>query len=73
MTQLVFIENDRVVTDSLTVAESFDKRHADVKRDIRNLESSDEFNASNFAHIEYKDGRNRTQENTSSLRTGFPS
>lgn len=34
--ELVFIENNRVVTDSLTVAEVFDKRHDSVIRDIEN-------------------------------------
>ncbi|MDT2173152.1 phage antirepressor protein, partial [Paenibacillus larvae] len=32
MNQLVFIENGKTVTDSLTVAEVFGKRHADVLR-----------------------------------------
>lgn len=34
MTQLVFIINGRVVTDSLTVAEVFEKEHKHVMRDI---------------------------------------
>ena len=34
MNQLVFIENNRVVTDSLTVAEVFGKDHRNVVRDI---------------------------------------
>lgn len=34
MNQLVFIENNRVVTDSLTVAEVFEKEHKHVVRDI---------------------------------------
>jgi anti-repressor protein len=34
--QLVFIDNNRVVTDSLTVAECFGKRHDLVLRDIEN-------------------------------------
>lgn len=34
MNQLVFIENNRVVTDSLTVAEVFGKEHKHVVRDI---------------------------------------
>jgi Rha family phage regulatory protein len=32
--ELVFIENNRVVTDSLTVAEVFGKEHKHVVRDI---------------------------------------
>jgi len=34
MNQLVFFENNRVVTDSLTVAEAFGKEHKHVVRDI---------------------------------------
>ncbi|WP_185971117.1 hypothetical protein [Alkalicoccobacillus porphyridii] len=47
MTQLVFIENSHVVTDSLTVADSFGKSH-EVRRDIRHLECSKKFPLSNF-------------------------
>lgn len=36
MEKLVFIENKKVVTDSLTVAEVFGKTHDNVMRDIRN-------------------------------------
>jgi|GEM_PF-4551326 len=32
MNQLVFIENNRVVTDSLTVAECFNKNHKPISR-----------------------------------------
>lgn len=48
MNQLVFIENNRVVTDSLTVAECFNKNHNHVLRDIeiqiRKLFEADEAN-----------------------------
>lgn len=40
MNQLVFIQNDDVLTDSITIAEMFDKRHDIVLRDIRNTISS---------------------------------
>lgn len=60
MSQLVFIENNQVVTDSLTVAEVFGKRHDTVLRDIRNLGCSNEFNLHNFAEVDYTDERNRT-------------
>lgn len=60
MNQLVFVENGEAVTDSLTVAEVFGKRHDSVMRDIRNLECSEEFNLHNFAEIDYTDERNRT-------------
>lgn len=37
MNQLVFINNEQVVTDSVTVAGNFEKRHDNVMRDIENL------------------------------------
>lgn len=36
MNQLVFIQHNRVVTDSLTIAEVFNKEHKNVMRDIEN-------------------------------------
>lgn len=78
MTKLVFIENGRPVTDSLTVAATFGKRHADVMRDIRSLDSSEEFNQRNFAQVNYVDGANRkypkyliTQDGFSFLVMGY--
>jgi Rha family phage regulatory protein len=56
--QLVFIENGRPVTDSLTVAEVFGKEHKHVLRDIRELECSAEFSQSNFGHTPYKHPQN---------------
>lgn len=48
--ELVFLgENGRPVTNSLKVAEIFDKRNRDVLRDIRNLSCSKEFHERNFA------------------------
>lgn len=32
--QLVFIQNDRIVTDSLTVTEVFGEHHRNVVRDV---------------------------------------
>lgn len=75
---LVFIENNRPVTDSLTVAETFGKRHADVLRAIENLECSAEFTERNFASSEYRDSTGRalhkivmTQDGFSFLVMGF--
>lgn len=52
---LVFNKEDKPMTDSRRVAEYFDKRHADVLRDIGNLECSKEFTERNFALSYYKD------------------
>ena len=65
MKQLVFIENGRPVTDSLTVAEVFNKRHADVLRDIEvQLEKlheagEGEWGLSNFAQTQYQHPQNK--------------
>lgn len=77
--KLVFIENSRPVTDSLTVSETFGKRHDDVLRAIRNLECSDEFRSRNFAETPYVHEQNRqtytkyiiTQDGFSFLVMGF--
>lgn len=48
------------VVSSLDVAETFEKRHADVLRDIENLGCSTEFRERNFAFSEYKvEGNNK--------------
>jgi anti-repressor protein len=69
--KLVYIDNKRPVTDSLIVAETFSKRHADVMRDIRNLECSEEFNQRNFAQIDYTDESNRTYPKYLITQDGF--
>ncbi|MEK4669183.1 Rha family transcriptional regulator [Niallia sp. FSL R7-0271] len=68
MSQLVFIDRKRVVTDSLTVAEVFGKEHKNVKRDILNqvekiaLTDEVDFIGLNFERIDYVDGKGRKQE-----------
>ncbi|MFD2702772.1 phage antirepressor KilAC domain-containing protein [Paenibacillus shunpengii] len=66
MSQLVFIENGRVVTDSLTVAKEFGKTHAHVLRDIevqlRKLDEADEreWGVSNFGEAYYQNEQNKS-------------
>ena len=63
MNELVKInDNNQVTTDSLTVADRFGKRHRDVLRSIKLLKCSKDFNARNFAPVEYLDqkGEKRT-------------
>lgn len=69
--KLVFIENNRPVTDSLTVAETFGKRHDRVLQDIRDLDCSEEFNLHNFVEVEYTDSRNRTYPKYLITKDGF--
>lgn len=59
MSNLVFIENNKVVTDSLTVADVFGKEHARVMRDIRELGCSEEFRVGNFAESSYINSQNK--------------
>ncbi|QPC47140.1 hypothetical protein G8O30_16010 (plasmid) [Mangrovibacillus cuniculi] len=55
---LVFVQSDKVVTDSLMVAEVFGKEHARVMRDIRELGCSKEFRVGNFAESSYVNQQN---------------
>jgi anti-repressor protein len=68
---LVFIENQRPVTDSLIVAQTFGKEHKHVMRDIRELECSAEFNQSNFGLTDYQDNMNRTYQKYLITQDGF--
>lgn len=62
MNQLVFLVNNEPVTDSLTIADVFDKRHSDVIRDIEtqvsklNEAGEQEFGKRNFALSSYQSG-----------------
>ena len=63
--QLVFIENNRAVTDSLTVAEVFGKNHNHVLRDIEqqieklNEAGEGEWGVSNFGQTHYQHQQNK--------------
>lgn len=57
--KLVFIENNRPVTDSLMVSETFSKSHDKVLRDIRELGCSEEFRLANFGESSYVNGQGR--------------
>lgn len=65
MEKLVFIDKGQAVTDSLTVAEVFGKRHDSVIRDIDNqveklIEAGEkEFSLHNFVESSYKNERGR--------------
>ncbi len=59
MENLVFVKNEKVLTDSLRVAEAFNKRHDQVLRDIRNLGCSLEFRLHNYAESKYINSQNK--------------
>ena len=48
---IVEVDNGKMFTTSLIVAEAFEKEHKDVLRAISNLECSQEFNERNFAPV----------------------
>lgn len=69
--KLVFIENNRPLTDSLTVAEKFGKEHARVLRDIRELSCSEQFRVGNFAESTYVNGQGREMPKITIAFDGF--
>lgn len=60
MSDLVFIDGRRVITDSLTIATTFGKRHDNVIRDIANAlsEVDKEWGALNFEETTYTNHQN---------------
>ena len=68
---LVFVENDRPVTDSLTVADVFSKRHDNVMQDIRNIGCSKEFSLLNFQESTYLNDRGREYPRIIMTEQGF--
>ena len=69
-TELSVIDG-QVTTTSLHVAEHFGKRHDDVIKRIRALDCSPEFNARNFADVEYVDGKGEKRPYYRMTRDGF--
>lgn len=59
------------ITTSLDIAETFDKEHFNVLRDIRELKCSDKFKAFNFEGSTYIDLRNKKQPMYYVTRDGF--
>lgn len=71
METLVKIENSQEVTNSLLVAEKFNKNHRDVMRSIRDLLSSAQNCAHLFIESSYIDTSNRTYPMYMMNRDGF--
>lgn len=70
MTKRINKEEVTVCT-SLDVAETFQKEHARVLRDIRELECSEEFRLGNFAESSYVNSQNKKQPMYYIKRDGF--
>ncbi len=67
----VFVKDGKAFTNSLDVAEKFEKRHTNVLRAISNIECSQSFNRLNFELISYKDDRGRQQNMFEMAKNGF--
>lgn len=63
--------NDRLVTTSKNVAEAFCKRHDDVLRKLKSLDCSPEFNARNFAVVDYIDSKGEKRPCYEMTKDGF--
>lgn len=57
--QLVFVQDKQAVTDSLTIANAFEKGHDKVLRDIRGLKCSEQFRLANFGESSYMNKQRR--------------
>lgn len=62
---------EKLITTSLKVAEVFEKEHARVLRDIRELLCSEEFRNGNFAESSYINSQNKKQPMYQITRDGF--
>ena len=71
MNTLVTIDHDQIVADSRTLAEKFQKRHADVLRAYDKLHCSPEFSQRNFASSEFLDARGKPRRFITMTKDGF--
>jgi anti-repressor protein len=70
--KLVYVNNNRPVTDSLTIAETFGKEHRRVMQDIRELGCSEQFRVHHFVHTPYVHEQNgQTYEKCLMTEQGF--
>lgn len=68
---IVQIDDGKMFTTSLIVAQAFEKNHYDVLKAISNLECSPEFNERNFTAVEYKDAKGEMRPAYRLTRDGF--
>jgi Rha family phage regulatory protein len=65
-------KSGKVVVSSRDIARVFEKRHADVMRDVRTiLDVDDDFNQRNFALVEYTDAKGESRPEYLITRDGF--
>ena len=66
-----FGKEEKSVVTSLDIAETFEKEHKNVLRDIRELECSEEFRRLNFEQSEYLNEQSHKQPMYLITRDGF--
>ncbi len=71
MHNLVNIDQDRIVTDSRTLAQTFGKRHDNVLRALDRLQCSQEFSRLNFEVAEYMDAQGKIRRHFTMTKDGF--
>ncbi len=71
MTELVFVVNGQAVTDSLAVAEVFNKEHRRVMQDIRDLGCSEDFRLHHFVQSSYQNQQGREMPKVVLTEQGF--
>lgn len=71
MTNLVNIDQDRIVTDSQMLARTFGKQHSHVLRAYDNLKCSDDFHRSNYGLVEYLDAKGELRRRVTMTKDGF--
>lgn len=64
-------KEEQLITTSRKIAEVFEKRHADVLRDIENIACSKEFGERNFALSSYKNEQNKILKEYTVTKDGF--
>ena len=67
----VQVKGNKIVTDTLTIARVFGKRHTEVLRAIKNLDLPNEFNRRNFASVDYLDKKGEKRPMYEVTKNGF--
>lgn len=67
----ISIKDNQLYTPSTRIAEVFSRQHKDILRAIRNLDSSEYFNARNFALVDYNDAKGEKRQMYNVTKDGF--
>lgn len=69
--QFVQVKGNKIITDTLTIARVFGKRHTEVLRAIRQLDLPNDFNERNFALVDYLDKKGEHRPMYEVTKNGF--